>query len=139
MINFNYETNFSPIDATVYSNWIISILESENFILGNLEYIFCDDAYLLKINQEYLNHDTFTDIITFDYSEGKTIGGDIFISIERVKENASNFNVNFTNELQRIMAHGILHLLGFKDKTKEESLVMRKKEEEKIKMFHVEQ
>ena len=139
MIDFHYETDFSSIDSKLYSNWLTGILISENFELGTLEYIFCDDAYLLKINQDYLNHDTFTDIITFDYTEGSIVGGDIFISVERVKENAITFNVDFKNELHRVMAHGLLHLLGFKDKTDDEVIVMRIKEEEKIKMFHVEQ
>lgn len=139
MIDFHYETDFKSIDSKVYSKWLSEILISENFELGTLEYIFCDDAYLLKINQDYLDHDTFTDIITFDYTEGKIIGGDIFISIERVKENASNFNVDFNNELLRVMAHGLLHLLGYKDKSEDEVVLMRAKEEEKIKMFHVEQ
>ncbi|WP_291867332.1 rRNA maturation RNase YbeY [Maribacter sp.] len=139
MINFNYETNFDEIDSVVYNEWLIGVLESEGFRLGALEYIFCDDAYLLNINQDYLNHDTYTDIITFDYTEGKIVGGDIFISVERVKENAIEFNVNFKNELHRVMAHGLLHLLGYKDKSEEEAALMRSKEEEKIKMFHVEQ
>jgi len=139
MINFHYETDFNALNQEDYSNWINAILESEDFNLSTLDYIFCDDSYLLKINQDYLDHNTYTDIITFDYTVGKIIGGDVFISVERVKENASKFNVQFQNELHRVMAHGILHLMGYKDKTKEESLVMRNKEEEKIKMFHVEQ
>lgn len=139
MINFHYETDFNTLNQAHYSTWINAILESEGFTVSTLDYIFCDDNYLLKINQDYLDHDTFTDIITFDYTVGKIIGGDIFISIERVKENASKFGVQFHNELHRVMAHGVLHLIGYKDKTKEESLVMRNKEEEKIKMFHVEQ
>lgn len=139
MVNFHYETDFNALHQEHYNTWINAILESEDFNISTLDYIFCDDEYLLKINQDYLDHDTFTDIITFDYTVGKIIGGDIFISVERVTENASKFNVDFLNELHRVMAHGVLHLMGYKDKTKEESLVMRNKEEEKIKMFHVEQ
>ena len=106
--------------------------------MGQIDYVFCTDDYLLKINKEYLNHDTFTDIITFDYTDGHMLSGDIFISTDRVKENAGIFNVDFLNELRRVMSHGILHLVGFGDKTYEEKENMRAKEEEKIKMFHVE-
>ncbi len=94
---------------------------------------------MLKINQKHLNHNTFTDIITFDYSDRKVISGDIFVSTERVRENAGIFNKTFQEELLRVMAHGVLHLLGYNDKTNDELLVMRNKEEEKIKLFHVEQ
>jgi rRNA maturation RNase YbeY len=103
-----------------------------------LDYIFCDDEYLLKINQDYLDHDTYTDIITFPYGDLNVIAGDIFISVERVKENAVNFRVDFELELKRVMAHGVLHLLGYGDKSEEEVLQMRLKEDEKIKLFHVE-
>ncbi|WP_298505585.1 rRNA maturation RNase YbeY [uncultured Maribacter sp.] len=139
MINFNYEIGLEPFEEAIYEDWLLRILQSEGFLLGSLEYIFCGDAYLLKINQDYLNHDTYTDIITFDYTEGRIVGGDVFISVERVKENADQYEVDFINELQRVMAHGLLHLLGYKDKSKVEAALMRAKEEEKIKMFHVEQ
>ncbi len=139
MINYHFESDFNTINKDKYSNWIRSIIQSESFNLGTLDYIFCDDAYLLNINKEYLNHDTYTDIITFDYTVGKVVAGDIFISIERVIYNANKFNVDFVNELHRVMSHGVLHLMGYKDKTEEDSLVMRQKEEEKINMFHVEQ
>ena len=101
-------------------------------------FIFCDDEYLLKINQDYLHHDTFTDIITFPYEDFNGIAGDVFISVERVKENAAEFEVDFDLELKRVMAHGVLHLLGFGDKSEEEASLMRLKEDEKIKLFHVE-
>jgi len=104
-----------------------------------LSYIFCNDQYLLGLNQSYLSHDTFTDIITFDYVEGTTISGDIFISVDRLEENAAIFKVSFEEERLRVMAHGLLHLMGHKDKTTEDQLVMSNKENEKIKMFHVEQ
>ena len=90
--------------------------------------MFCDDDYLYKLNVEFLNHDTLTDIISFDYTVGNLIQGDIFISIERVKDNANDFNVSFEEELKRVMAHGVLHYCGYKDKTEEESLQMRTKE-----------
>lgn len=139
MITFNYETDFNLTDEEQYEAWLNSVVTSEGFFLGELNYIFCDDEYLHKINVEYLNHDTLTDIISFDYTEGKTLSGDIFISIERVRDNASEFDVSFNIELLRVMAHGVLHYCGFKDKTEEEETVMRAKENEKMKLFHVEQ
>ncbi|WP_077404419.1 rRNA maturation RNase YbeY [Cellulophaga omnivescoria] len=138
MIDFHYETDFNLKGNTKYIDWINRIIASEDHLVGDINYIFCDDAYLLNINQQYLDHDTYTDIITFDYTDGTVISSDIYISIERVKENAADFKVNFNEELLRVMAHGILHLCGFKDKTNEEAAVMRCKEEEKIKLFHVE-
>ena len=139
MIYFNYETDFELENETSYEKWISTIIQSEEKEEGEINYIFCDDDYLLKINVDYLDHDTLTDIISFDYSEGNFLQGDIFISIERVRENAAEFNTIFEEELKRVMAHGILHYCGYKDKSEEESLAMRQKEEEKIKMFHVEQ
>ena len=139
MIEFFHEGDFSLSSLGDYSHWINRIIESEKFFLGNINYIFCEDEYLLKINQKHLNHNTFTDIITFDYSGGQVISGDIYISTERVKDNANIFNKTFQEELLRVMAHGILHLVGYNDKKKGEIIVMRNKEEEKIKLFHVEQ
>lgn len=138
MISFNYETNFSLDNEEEYTSWISQIIKSEDKELGEITYIFCDDEYLYNINMQYLNHDTLTDIISFDYTEGIVISGDIFISIERVIDNATDFNTNFLSELKRVMAHGVLHYCGYKDKTKEDERLMRKKEEEKINMFHVE-
>jgi len=109
--------------------WITEVIERENGKLHFLNYIFCSDAYLLKLNQDYLQHDTLTDIITFPYRED-VIESDIFISIERVKENADLLNTSFREELMRVIIHGVLHLLGFPDKTKEEKELMRKKEDE---------
>jgi rRNA maturation RNase YbeY len=137
MINFNYETSFELGDEDQYSLWVSSIIDTESKVEGTINYIFCDDSYLLKINEEYLKHDTLTDIISFDYSIGKELHGDIFISIERVRENAVDYRVEFTEELNRVMAHGILHYCGYNDKNKEDELVMRLKEEEKMSMFHV--
>ena len=138
MISFNYESDFSLEQEEVYSSWIETIVESENKILGEISYIFCDDEYLHTINMQYLNHDTLTDIISFDYTEGDIISGDIFVSIERVEDNAKDFNVSFDEELKRVLAHGVLHYCGYKDKSDEDALLMRTKEEEKIKLFHVE-
>ena len=137
-INYNFETNFALPDEDYYSDWIDRVVGSEGFVATTLAFVFCDDAYLLDINQKYLKHDTYTDIITFDYSDGKTISGDIFISTERVSENANTYGVDRNTELNRVMAHGLLHLMGYGDKTEEEALVMRAKEDEKLKLFHVE-
>ncbi|WP_432222630.1 rRNA maturation RNase YbeY [Flavobacterium sp. TMP13] len=138
MINFNYETDFTLSDESVYEKWISAIIASENKKEGEISYVFCDDEYLHKINLEYLNHDTLTDIISFDYSVGNELNGDIFVSVERVQDNATDFNVSFAEELLRVLAHGILHYCGYKDKSEEEAVSMRKKEDEKIAMFHVE-
>ena len=138
MISFNYESDFSLEQEEVYASWVETIVESENKILGEISYIFCDDEYLHTINMQYLNHDTLTDIISFDYTEGDIISGDIFVSIERVEDNAKDFNVPFDEELKRVLAHGVLHYCGYKDKSDEDVLLMRTKEEEKIKLFHVE-
>jgi rRNA maturation RNase YbeY len=139
MINFNYELDFKLDNESAYADWISKVINSEIKSEGDINFIFCDDNYLLEINQQYLKHDTLTDIISFDYSIGNELHGDIFISIERVRENAVDFSVPFENEIKRVMAHGVLHYCGYKDKTDEEEIVMRQKEEEKMKMFHVKQ
>ena len=132
MITFNSETSFTLNNQNKLVKWIGDVVSSEGFQVGEINYIFCDDSYLNKINQEFLNHDTFTDIISFDYTLGKEVGGDIFISIERVLENAEKFNEVFETELHRVMIHGILHFMGYKDKTKKEKTLMRTKEDENI-------
>ena len=132
MITFNSETSFTLKNQKKLVKWIGDVISSEGFQVGEINYIFCNDSYLNKINQEFLNHDTFTDIISFDYTLGKEVGGDIFISIERVLENAEKFNEVFETELHRVMIHGILHFMGYKDKTKKEKTLMRTKEDEKI-------
>jgi rRNA maturation RNase YbeY len=139
MISFNYETDFTLDNESIYKDWIFRIVDSEGFELGEINYIFCDDEYLHKINVEYLNHDTLTDIISFDYSVGNILQGDIFISTERVSDNAKDFNVVFDDELKRVMSHGVLHYCGYKDKSTADEAIMRSKEDEKIAMFHVEQ
>ena len=139
MISFNYETDFELQDKAKHEDWISRIITSEDKKEGEISYVFCDDEYLLQMNIQYLDHDTLTDIISFDYTVGREISGDIFISVERVKENAGEFNVPFDEELKRVMAHGILHYCGYKDKSEDDEALMRKKEEEKIAMFHVEQ
>ena len=139
MINFNYETEFTLDNEEAFADWLSAVIVSENKNEGEINYIFCDDEYLHKINVEYLNHDTLTDIISFDYTVGNELNGDIFVSVERVADNAKDFNVSFEEELKRVLAHGILHYCGYKDKSDADAELMRSKEDEKIAMFHVEQ
>lgn len=139
IINFYSENSFELKQEDQFKVWLKSVIASEEKKTGEISFIFCDDEYLLQINREYLDHDTYTDIISFDNSVGKILNGDIFISTERVEENAGSFGVSFDEELKRVMAHGILHFCGYKDKTDSESRIMRAKEEEKMRMFHVEQ
>lgn len=129
MINYFFE-NIDPkkIDSNI-SNWLEDLILSENKKLGDINYIFCDDEYLLKVNQDYLDHDYYTDIITFDYVKGKTISGDIFVSLPRISDNASTLSQDSEKEFRRVLAHGILHLCGYKDKTEEEESTMRQKED----------
>ncbi|MBG6063111.1 rRNA maturation RNase YbeY [Flavobacterium sp. CG_9.1] len=139
MINFNYETDFNLDNEEAIASWLSTVIISEKKKEGEISFIFCDDEYLHKINLEYLNHDTLTDVISFDYTMGDEISGDVFISVERVKDNAGDFNVSFEDELKRVLVHGILHYCGYKDKGEAEELLMRTKEDEKIGLFHVEQ
>ena len=131
----NDSISFNLKQKTKLKSWIKSVIEKEKHILGNLNYTFTSDEALLKINVEYLNHNTYTDIITFDYCEGKTVNGDIFISVDRVEENAKKFESPFEEELHRVMIHGVLHLCGYKDKSKADSVMMRKKENASLKAF----
>ena len=135
MITFNFQYQFRFVKRTLYRLWIGKMVQSKNKKIGDVNYIFCDDAYLLEINQQYLQHDTYTDIITFDYCEGDVLNGDIFISIERVRENSVIFSVSFEQELLRVLSHGLLHLCGYKDKTDKEAAVMRKMENFAIQLF----
>ena len=137
MIYFNYENDFILENEEVISSWLEDVILSEDKKLGEINYIFCDDEYLHKINLEYLSHDTLTDIISFDYSMGNELHGDIFVSIERVTENAVDFKTDFNEELKRVLVHGVLHYCGYKDKSEQEEVIMRLKEDEKIQMFHV--
>lgn len=137
MISFNYENDFNLDNEAEISTWISNVIVSEKKKEGDINYIFCNDDFLLNINQQYLNHDTLTDIISFDYSVGNELHGDIFISTERVAENALDFGVLFSDELLRVLSHGVLHYCGYKDKSEADELLMRNKEDEKIKMFHV--
>lgn len=139
-ISFNNQsTPFKLKEKAKLKLWIKYITEKEKHVIGTINYVFCNDAELLEINLKHLNHNTFTDIITFDYSEGNIINSDIFISIDRVEENAKKFKVSFEEELHRVMIHGILHLCGYKDKTKKDSELMRKKENLALKLKSIHQ
>lgn len=137
-ISFHFDTVSKPsfFKATAIKPWLKAIAAKERFSIKELNYIFLDDEGLLKINIEYLNHDTYTDIITFDNSDGRgKIESDIFISLERVEANAMKFHTTVENELHRVLAHGLLHLCGYKDKTKKDAALMRQKEEECLLSF----
>ena len=139
MIHFNFENIEEVAIGEDTKQWLMELITAENRKPGSIDYIFCDDEYLHKINVDYLDHDTLTDIISFDYTEGNLLQGDIFVSVERVRENSNDFNVAFEDEIKRVLSHGILHYCGYKDKSPEDELLMRSKEDEKIQMFHVEQ
>ncbi|MGB3590300.1 MAG: rRNA maturation RNase YbeY [Nonlabens sp.] len=132
MIEFHYQNDFQPIDSQKYSAWLQAVARSEQQTIGDLSYVFCSDEFLLQINQEHLNHDTYTDIITFDYSQDGLLHGEIYISTDRVGENAVSFRESVISELHRVMVHGLLHLCGYGDKTEEEIALMRSKENEMI-------
>ncbi|APZ45693.1 rRNA maturation RNase YbeY [Polaribacter reichenbachii] len=138
MITFNYETDFKLKDEKSLENWINKIVIDKGFELGEINYIFCDDVYLHKLNVEFLEHDTLTDVISFDNSLGKLINGDIYISVERVEDNANDFKVSFDDELHRVMIHGVLHYMGFKDKSEEEKEEMRSEENKALSLFNLE-
>ncbi|WP_299176104.1 rRNA maturation RNase YbeY [uncultured Chryseobacterium sp.] len=128
MIQFFYE-NLPETVNTEYTKWLEDLIISEGKKPGEINYIFSDDEYLLKVNQDYLQHDYYTDIITFDYVKGKTISGEIFVSLQRISDNASTLSKSYEEELRRVLAHGVLHLCGYKDKTEEQEQEMRRKED----------
>lgn len=131
----NSDTDFVLKQKGIIKQWLKIIVEKENRNIGDINFVFTNDQTLLSYNQQYLQHNTFTDIITFDTSTEKKINGDIIISIERVGENAKKFKTDFENELHRVVAHGVLHLLGYKDKSKKDVIEMRKQEELALKQF----
>jgi probable rRNA maturation factor len=136
MITFQkQEVQFRLQGIIRLKKWISAVVTKEKKECGNLSFVFMDDQTLLSHNQQFLGHDTYTDIITFDYREGKQVNGDILISVERVRENAGKFDVAFDTELRRVMIHGVLHLCGYKDKKKEDQVVMRKKENAALRLF----
>lgn len=137
---FTEDIDFQILRKNSWKNWIKNVIAKHHFVVGELNYIFCSDNYLLKINQEYLNHDYYTDIITFpneEHVEG-VISGDLFISVDRILDHAALNRCSIQDELKRVMIHGVLHLLGFGDKTEEESRKMRILENDSISLFHVE-
>ena len=117
MVAFNFETNFKLKNEKLLEDWICEVVKSHGFTVGEINFIFCDDTYLQGLNIAFLQHDTLTDVISFDNTIGKLISGDVFISVERVADNAKDYKVSFDNELRRVMIHGVLHYIGFKDKT----------------------
>ena len=133
MVNVFYEDT-KTLDKTpeFFDLWFGKICHTEGKLLGDVSVVFCSDTYLLELNKRHLQHDFFTDIITFDYSEGDRVAGDLFVSVDRVYENADAYNVSRETELNRVSVHGILHLLGYKDKTPKEVAVMREKENEAL-------
>lgn len=136
MISFqNLSIPFKLKEKTKIKFWIKTVIDKEKHTLGTINYMFCNDDELLEINIKHLNHNTLTDIITFDYTEDKKISSDIFISVDRVLENAKKFEVTFEEELRRVMIHGVLHLCGYKDKSKPDAELMRKKENWALKLF----
>ncbi|HLV38804.1 rRNA maturation RNase YbeY [Xanthomarina sp.] len=135
MISYNSENDFLFGNEAQVSVWLEAVILNEKFKLGEINYIFCDDDYLHKLNLEFLEHDTLTDIISFDYTVGKIIQGDIYISTERVEDNAKDFSVPFIEELHRVMVHGILHYCGYKDKTAKDEKLMREKENYYLQLF----
>ena len=134
-VSFHYETDFLLKNTESFIRWIKNVISEENQELGEVNYIFCDDNYLLEKNIKYLDHNTLTDIITFNYCEGEVISSDIMISIERIMENSSIFENSFSEELNRVMIHGILHLIGYNDKTEGEKEIMKKKEDYYVNKF----
>lgn len=137
MISINTEdTGFKLKSIRKHKTWIKDIIYQHNMEVGNISYIFCSNHYILNINRKYLNHDYYTDIITFNYNEKNLISGDVFISIDTVRENAIDFKQSFEEELRRVMIHGILHLLGFDDHTPMEKELMRQKEAEALSIYN---
>lgn len=132
---FNKISEF-PFPEENIRKWILAIIHNENKVPGELNFIFCDDDFIYEINKKYLDHDTFTDIITFDYSEDfGNISGDIYMSMDRVQDNANQYDVSFLEELARVIAHGVLHIIGYKDKTAEETRIMREKENDYLQII----
>ncbi|MEJ6748466.1 MAG: rRNA maturation RNase YbeY [Flavobacteriales bacterium] len=137
MIEYHYENDFKLVDSDKIRIWIEDVIKKEKKTVGDITYIFCDDDYLLERNKEFLDHNTLTDIITFNYCIDNNISSDIMISIDRVKENSTTFENSFNEELKRVMIHGILHLIGYNDKSDKEKELMREKENFYLNMFYI--
>ena len=137
MIEYHYENDFILVDSDEIRIWIEDVIKNEKKTVGDITYIFCDDDYLLERNKEFLDHNTLTDIITFNYCIDNNISSDIMISIDRVKENSTTFENSFNEELKRVMIHGILHLIGYNDKSDKEKELMREKENFYLNIFYI--
>ena len=138
MISYTSKVEELLFPEQKYTEWLIKVIQEEEGRLGEINFVFIVDEELLRMNNEYLGHDYYTDIITFDYSEGQELNGDIFISWDRVRENAKKYEVDELIELRRVMVHGVLHMLGYGDKNEKELREMRRLEDNKLNMFHVE-
>ena len=136
MISFENNSKIASIPSLKHKLWLQQVIRKEGKIPGDISYIFCDDAYMIDQNNKFLNHDTYTDIITFDECVGEIVSGSILISADRVEENATKFGKTFENELLRVVVHGTLHLCGYKDKTEEEAKMMRQKEDESLALLN---
>ena len=139
MIDFVYNTDFQIENQGVFSKWLVKVAAAENCLIHDLVFLFVNDQELLAMNKKYLKHNYFTDVITFGELEGDKISGNIAISVERVLDNSKTYGVRFDEELKRVMVHGLLHIVGYNDKTKKEKLTMSQKETDALKMFHVKQ
>ena len=137
MIDFVYNTDFKLANKEIFSRWLISVANEEGFLIDTLVFLFVDDNEILEMNKKFLKHDYYTDVITFGELKDKKISGDIAISIERVLDNSKTYGVEFEDELKRVMAHGLLHIMGYSDKASSDKSVMSQKEKKAIKMFHV--
>ncbi len=137
MIDFVYNTDFRLTNKEIFSRWLISVANDEGFLIDTLVFLFVDDNEILEMNKKFLKHDYYTDVITFGELKDKKISGDIAISIERVLDNSKTYGVEFEDELKRVMAHGLLHIMGYCDKASSDKSVMSMKENKAIKMFHV--
>lgn len=137
MLDYSFE-DIKPITDFLiefYENWLSKVTALEQKEMGDITLIFCSDEYLLNVNREYLDHDYYTDIITFDYTEDNIVSGDLFISLDRVADNAQIHTVDFINELNRVVVHGVLHLCGYKDKSEEDEKLMRSKENQMLQLL----
>ena len=139
MIDFVYNTDFQIENHRVFSRWLVEVAAAENYLIHDLVFLFVSDQELLAMNKKHLKHNYFTDVITFGELEGDKISGNIAISVDRVLDNSKTYDVSFDEELKRVMVHGLLHIIGYNDKTKKEKLTMSQKETDALKMFHVKQ
>ena len=139
MIDFVHNTDFQIENHRVFSRWLVEVAAAENCLIHDLVFLFVSDQELLTMNKKYLKHNYFTDVITFGELEDDKISGNIAISVDRVLDNSKRYGVRFDEELKRVMVHGLLHIIGYNDKTKKEKLTMSQKETDALKMFHVKQ